>query len=325
MAIYRTIKLTFWNDPFTESLTSTEKLLYLYLFTSPHTDNLGILEVTRRKISSETGIEEKEVNKIIDNLVSQDKLMVDGYKILVVRFIKNQTDISPNVVKGLVNLYTKEESLLIKRRLFNEYQFVFEGLSVPSQNDIDLQAPSSPFKPLQTYEVELEVELEDEDEIEIEDKERDIVIRKEKRNDCPHSEIVNLYHETLPSLPKVVVWNDKRKALLRQRWVEDINRQSLGWWRNYFLLVSRSDFLTGQVENLKGGSPFLASLEWLIKPSNIVKVLEGNYNNRKAMNIYQKAAMKGYDECAKEAYGGFEFIEIDTTVDILDGGVLENG
>ena len=57
MAEYRTIRMAFWNDPFVEDLEAGEKLLYLYLFTCPHTSNLGVMEVSRRKIAFETGLD----------------------------------------------------------------------------------------------------------------------------------------------------------------------------------------------------------------------------------------------------------------------------
>ena len=40
MATYRTIRMAFWSDPYIENLSASEKLLYLYLFSCPHTNNL---------------------------------------------------------------------------------------------------------------------------------------------------------------------------------------------------------------------------------------------------------------------------------------------
>ena len=46
-ATFRTIRRTFWTDPYIESMPPARKLLYIYLFTSPHTNNLGVLNTTR--------------------------------------------------------------------------------------------------------------------------------------------------------------------------------------------------------------------------------------------------------------------------------------
>ena len=61
MATYRTIRMAFWNNPAIEDMPPEQKLLYLYLFTSPHTNNLGVLSVTVRKIAFETGLDEDDV------------------------------------------------------------------------------------------------------------------------------------------------------------------------------------------------------------------------------------------------------------------------
>lgn len=94
--------------------------------------------------------------------------------------------------------------------------------------------------------------------------------------DCPHQSIIDLYHETCPSLRRIEDWTAERQKLLRTRWREKPERQSLDWWRQYFERVAASDFLCGRTEN-----PFQADLEWLIRPRNMPKVLEGKYDNDK--------------------------------------------
>ncbi len=103
----------------------------------------------------------------------------------------------------------------------------------------------------------------------------DVDFGKPKTLDCPHKDIINLYHETLPELARVKVWNDARKVALRARWREDEKRQTLDYWQHYFEYVGGCDFLMGRVGKWK------ANLEWLINPSNFVKVIENNYANRK--------------------------------------------
>jgi len=93
---------------------------------------------------------------------------------------------------------------------------------------------------------------------------------------CPHQDIITMYHKCLPMLPQIRDWNDNRQRLLRARWNEDTERQNLDWWRKFFKDVSSSAFLTGRTDN-----PFQCHLEWLIKPTNFSKTIEGHYNNRK--------------------------------------------
>ena len=106
--------------------------------------------------------------------------------------------------------------------------------------------------------------------------------RDSKPDACPHQEIITLYHELLPVLPAVKVWNNGRAGLLRQRWREDSKRRDLDWWKRYFRYVAESDFLTGKTTPQVGKPPFVADLEWLLKPGNLAKVIEGKYHQEAA-------------------------------------------
>lgn len=98
---------------------------------------------------------------------------------------------------------------------------------------------------------------------------------------CPHQDIVDLYHEILPELPRVKVWDEQRQGFLRSRWREDAKRQNLDWWRRFFTAVRTSPWLMGQVPG-REGRVFVCTLEWLIRPTNFRKVIEGHYADRRA-------------------------------------------
>lgn len=94
---------------------------------------------------------------------------------------------------------------------------------------------------------------------------------------CPHQAIIDLYHQTIPMGRQVRIWSDTRKAKLRSRWKEDPKRQSLEWWGKFFGYIAESDFLTGKTSTT-GRQPFELDLEWIVTPSNFVKILEGKYH-----------------------------------------------
>lgn len=104
--------------------------------------------------------------------------------------------------------------------------------------------------------------------------------RQSPRHDCPHQEIIAEYHRILPGLMVIRDWTPQRQKLLRSRWAENQERQELAWWTRYFESVRASPFLMGQ--NEKG---WQADLEWLIRPSNMPKVIEGKYMDRGGGNI----------------------------------------
>lgn len=92
----------------------------------------------------------------------------------------------------------------------------------------------------------------------------------------PFQKIIDLYHEMLPTLPRVEKLTKTRQGYIRQRYIEDL--PAMKNWENYFDYVSQSDFLMGKVSATNGRPPFRASLEWLTKPANYAKVAEENYH-----------------------------------------------
>jgi uncharacterized protein YdaU (DUF1376 family) len=104
--------------------------------------------------------------------------------------------------------------------------------------------------------------------------------------DCPHEKLIALYHELLPTCTQVVEWNDQRKAIARARWREKgaakpgyrTVEDGLAYWRRFFEYVAGSKFLTGKAEPGRDRKPFVATLEWLLRPKNFAKVVEGTYH-----------------------------------------------
>lgn len=82
---------------------------------------------------------------------------------------------------------------------------------------------------------------------------------------CPQEEIVALYHEILPELPKMRSWNDSMRKSLRARWRESEDRQTMDYWRRFFLAVRRSGFLMGLSEPSPGRQQFQADLAFLVR------------------------------------------------------------
>jgi len=104
---------------------------------------------------------------------------------------------------------------------------------------------------------------------------------------CNHQAVIDLYHEHLPTMRRIEVWNDQRAGYLRQRWREVASelaqegeitaKDVLGWWGEFFQHIDKSKFLTGKV-NSKDGRAFTADLEWIVRPSNFAKIVEGKYH-----------------------------------------------
>ena len=95
---------------------------------------------------------------------------------------------------------------------------------------------------------------------------------------CPHQEIIALWHELMPELTSVKTWNEKRAKMLKARWngkdMDGNKFNNLKFWRKYFEYIRESDWLMG-----KTGSGWSATLEWVITESNFNKIIEGTYHN----------------------------------------------
>ena len=102
---------------------------------------------------------------------------------------------------------------------------------------------------------------------------------------CPVDRIVAEYHATLPALPRVLVRNKTRDGLIRGRWREAYSAgkfadrdDGIRLFSEFFEHVRESRFLTGRAEARNGSPPFVADLEWLMRPTNFAKVIEGRYH-----------------------------------------------
>jgi len=93
--------------------------------------------------------------------------------------------------------------------------------------------------------------------------------------DCPHEKIRELYNKILPELPQCTIRNKTFDKQTKSRWSEDKKRQNLDWWESLFKSIKESDFLMGRTK-----TPFQASLDWIVKPTNFTKILNGNYKNK---------------------------------------------
>lgn len=97
-----------------------------------------------------------------------------------------------------------------------------------------------------------------------------------------HQQVIDAYHELLSDLPRVKAWSAKREGALNARITERVRdgkpADTIEYWTSFFEEVRASDFLCGR------SSDFRCDLEWLLRPENFLKVIEGRYTNSKRAN-----------------------------------------
>ena len=113
---------------------------------------------------------------------------------------------------------------------------------------------------------------------------------------CPHQKLIELYHEVLPTCPKVRVsrWSGSaNEKNLQARWREGLEGKD-GWfryateeeglakWRELFEVIADSDFLMGRVPGSNGRAPFMLDLPWLVVRGNFDKVMSNKYSSNES-------------------------------------------
>ena len=78
MAIYRSVQMSFWTDPkISDTFSTDEKLLYLYLLTNPHTNLCGCYEVSMKQIAFEAGFTAQQTVKLMSSLMEKRVINYD--------------------------------------------------------------------------------------------------------------------------------------------------------------------------------------------------------------------------------------------------------
>jgi hypothetical protein len=91
------------------------------------------------------------------------------------------------------------------------------------------------------------------------------------KDDIDFQKLLNFYNTTCKSLPSITAITPKRKQAINAR-VREHGQEAV-----YEMLkkAGRSCFLSGQNKN-----GWVASFDWIFRPNNFVKVLEGNYEDK---------------------------------------------
>ena len=125
--------------------------------------------------------------------------------------------------------------------------------------------------------------------------------------------VLDAYHECCPSFPTVIKLTETRKRAIKAR-LKDYGLDEI---KRAFSLAGQSDFL-------KGSSGWQASFDWLMKPANMTKVLEGNYTNRASPAGGKSKSMWGEDDyLAKLARGEVSLVEEDWFKSIKNPNIID--
>ncbi len=251
---------------------------WLYVSLLLTADDLGLLEVANFKLARRAGIDQKSIPVLTQLLADADLVRLyqaDGKTYGFLPRFRQRLQIKRlrHPMPPLALLADDEDAL----KKIND-------LTANPRLESSGQPESTVIQP---PEPELELEPEEEKPIEPSVLSGNFVPGPRSAGgyrvpECPYGEIVDLYHELLPAAPRVVVRSKGREALIRARWAQVCGEERWGkaegleFFADFFTGVASSKFLTGRVST-RDRTPFVADLEWLMKPSNFTKTLEGRY------------------------------------------------
>jgi len=105
---------------------------------------------------------------------------------------------------------------------------------------------------------------------------------------CPQQDLLNLYRKHLPNLTQPRIWDGSRAASLRQRWQQcarpsagafgggyETTEKGIEFWDSFFGYIANDTTLAKGFESQ--GRVWRPDLEWICKPANFAKIVDGKY------------------------------------------------
>lgn len=104
-----------------------------------------------------------------------------------------------------------------------------------------------------------------------------VLSARDKHTDkIPYEQVRQMYNDICVSLPKACKLTNERKRHIKSCFAQKFTAAD---FEKAFRTVQGNPFLRG--ENERG---WHANFDWLIKPANLIKVIEGNYSRTEPVN-----------------------------------------
>lgn len=171
---------------------------------------------------------------------------------------------------GMIKKISDKRKTLIKIENYNSYQISAENQTASNQ-DIstdteDVQTPSRPQADHEPYTTN-----------NINNLNKIIILSSDM---TPYTQIMELFISLCPTLPKIKSIEDNRQKVVKARWKE---HPEIEFFKGLFKKVNSSDFLSGRNDKWKN-----CCFDWIMKPTNIQKIIEGNYDNKQEHGQWEK-------------------------------------
>ena len=102
---------------------------------------------------------------------------------------------------------------------------------------------------------------------------------------CPFKKIMELYHQICVSYPRIEDIEGERKKAVAARWRK---YGDISVFERVFRIAQASSFMKGE-----NGRDWHADFDWMMRPSNIVKILEHKYDDKPTAQTGQPTGVLG--------------------------------
>ena len=283
MAIYRTVSMNFWTDSkVVDEFTPEDRYFYLYLFTNPHTNLSGCYEISIKQMSNELGYNADVINNLINRFIRMHNVIrysAETKEMLLLNWYKYNWTASDKFKKPLLKEIQKIKT--------EDYRIYLQGLYDEYGTDtVSIRYP---------YGIDTTVTVSDTVSDTVTVSVSDINSNSISNKDVDYNRIIEMYNSICISYPRVTTLSDARKRAIRAR----LKMYTYDDFKVLFEKAEESTFL-------KGGNDrnWAANFDWLLKDSNMAKVLDGNYANKNTGNKVAQELDRSYEMYAQWAERG---------------------
>lgn len=286
MRDYGKVYSTFWSSETTGRLSDDGKLLALYLITCGHSTIAGVFRLPDGYVAEDLGWPSERVAQGFAELFAQgfaDRCGTTKW-VWVRKHLEWNKPENPNQRKSAAKIALSVPDSCTWKRDFMRVSG--EVLALDAAQDVNPSGTlSEPF-------------LNQKQKQEQEEGGKPPVARPDESGrptsraatavpPCPADQVVAIYHEVLPELPRCRLMTDARQKALRRRWAwvltsrkpDGLRRaesvaDGLLWFRTFFEHSRCSDFLMGRSTRSSGHEGWQCDLDFLLSDKGLKTVVE---------------------------------------------------
>ena len=271
MARNRVIKPKFWDDAKIGRITRDARLLYIGLWN--FSDDIGV---------------------VIGNSIWLKSKIFPYDQIQIQQFEKWMNEL---VINGFICLLSYKGERFIYLPNFTRHQVInkpnYEDLNIPkslidnAKDEITEQSRNTTVSFTEQYVTKIEIEREEEYPPYNSPQGEEVPSESDESDKINYNALMDTFNKMFEGkLPKITAMTDKRKKAVKARSSEHGKKAIMDVLDN----VCQSSFLLGH-----NNQNWSCDFDWIFRPTNFIKILEGNYNGTRLSKNQQDSEQRKRD------------------------------